>query len=137
MSLIVTRRLAERDSPAAITFWFMVTAALLAGATLPFDVAVPSGTDLALLALVGLSAGTATYLVTHAFRMAPASVLSSLDYLGLVWASLLDFLLWSHRPGPSMIAGGMIIVSSGLFIVFRETRRNTALVRTKWVSKAR
>jgi len=137
MSLIVTRRLAERDSAAAINFWFMATAALLAGATLPFGFVMPSAIDLALLALVGLSAGTAMYLVTQAFRNAPASVLSSLDYLGLVWASLFDFLLWSHVPGPSMIAGGMIIVSSGLFIVFRETRLNTAIVRTKWVSKAR
>jgi drug/metabolite transporter (DMT)-like permease len=77
------------------------------------------------------------YLVTQAFRNAPASVLSSLDYLGLVWASLFDFMLWAHVPSPSMIAGGMIIVSSGLFIVFRETRLNTAIVRTKWVSKAR
>jgi drug/metabolite transporter (DMT)-like permease len=136
-SLIVTRRLTERDSAAAINFWFMAGATLVAALALPFGFTMPTAFDLGRLALIGLTAGMGMYLVTRAFQAAPASLLSSLDYLGLVWASLLDFLLWSHVPDRPMIAGGTVIVASGLFIVFRETRRNSTIVRSKWAAKAR
>jgi drug/metabolite transporter (DMT)-like permease len=135
-SIIATRRLAERDSPVTIAFWFMIGATLLAGLGLPWGFAPPAPAHWPLFVLMGLGSGTAFFLVTRAFRDAPASVLGALDYVGLVWAALFDALLWGRRPGLALAAGGAVIVASGLFIVWRETRRRVRVVRAPWARRA-
>lgn len=134
-SIIVTRKLTERDSAVATTFWFMIGGTVLAGLSLPFGFRLPQPEHWPLLALIGLGVGTAVFLVTQAFRDAPASVLSALDYLGLLWATTFDALLWANRPGLPLATGGTLIVASGLFIVYREMRRQVRIVRTPWARR--
>jgi drug/metabolite transporter (DMT)-like permease len=134
-SIIATRRLTERDSPVTIAFWFMVGATALSGLSLPWGFVAPRPEHWPLLAFIGLGSGTAFFLVTQAFRDAPASVLGALDYLGLVWASLFDAVLWGHQPGLGLAGGGAIIVASGLFIVYRETHRRVRIVRAPWARR--
>ncbi len=45
------------------------------------------------------------------------------DYTQLVWASLLGFLVWGETPKFATLAGAAVVAASGLYILFRETRR--------------
>jgi S-adenosylmethionine uptake transporter len=49
-----------------------------------------------------------------------------MQYSQIVWASIFGFLLFSERPGPNVAIGAGIIILSGLFIVWRETRKNVS-----------
>lgn len=72
------------------------------------------------IALFGTAGMT---MMTQAFRLAPAAIVAPLDYSGLVWASLLGWLIWQEVPDAIAAAGAVLIIGSGLFIIWREAGR--------------
>ncbi len=54
-----------------------------------------------------------------------------MNYTGLLWAMLFDFLIWSYKPGMPVYAGGLIVVTSNLFILYRENRVRLRLLEHK------
>ena len=65
-------------------------------------------------------------LISQAFRLAPAAVVAPFDYTALIWASLFGWLVWAEVPVLWTWLGAAVIVASGIFIVFRETRQERA-----------
>lgn len=61
-------------------------------------------------------------LMAHAFRMGDASVVAPFDYTALIWASLFGWLVWGDLPGLWTYTGAAVIIGSGIYIVYRETR---------------
>ena len=78
--------------------------------------------DWLLFAVCGLFGGLAFVFMTSAFRHAPAAMLVPFEYTGLVWAAGAGYLIWDEVPGVATWLGGAIIVASGLFILYWETR---------------
>lgn len=66
------------------------------------------------------------YMITFAFSQAEASVLAPFEYTGVIWAVLFDLMIWQVSPALSTVAGAVIIIGSGLYIVHRERLRNVA-----------
>ena len=66
------------------------------------------------------------YWWTKSLHLAPASVVVPFNYLSLVWASFIGFIVWGDVPTASLIAGSAIVVASGLYIFWRETGRRRA-----------
>jgi drug/metabolite transporter (DMT)-like permease len=56
-----------------------------------------------------------------AFEKAPASLLAPFNYTSLIWATILGFFLFGDLPDGWTIFGAAIIVSSGLYLVRRES----------------
>lgn len=79
-----------------------------------------SGLALNLLFLLGAIAGYGHLVVVKAFQRAPASLLAPFQYLEIVSAALLGYLVFSEFPSPSKLFGITVIIASGLFIVWRE-----------------
>ena len=44
----------------------------------------------------------------------------------MIWAVLFDFLIWHSVPTLALLGGAVIVVLSGLYILYRETVRGTA-----------
>jgi len=65
-------------------------------------------------------------LISQAFRLAPAAVVAPFDYTALIWASLLGWMLWGEIPAIWTYAGAAVIVSSGIYIVIRETMKRSS-----------
>ena len=61
--------------------------------------------------------------VTHAFRMAPAAVIAPYEYTALLWATLLGYFLWGELPDAITLLGASVVIASGLYILYRETRK--------------
>lgn len=72
---------------------------------------------------VGVSGTAAQILLTAAYKYAPPAAVAPLNYTGLIWASLFDIALWGVVPGWPVFAGGLIVTSSNLFILWRERVR--------------
>ncbi len=121
--LTLARRYGNRESTIAMAFYFTVLSLAASGLALPWVWHGPSGADLWVLMFIGIGAGLANLSTTHAFRIAEPSLLAPFEYFGLVFAVILGVLVWAEVPDMWMIAGGSIIVGSGLYIVVRETRR--------------
>jgi S-adenosylmethionine uptake transporter len=72
--------------------------------------------DLPLLLLTGCLGATGALLMSAAFRLAPAATLAPFDYSALVWAVLIGFFAFGDVPGPAILLGAALIVTSGLVL---------------------
>jgi len=61
-----------------------------------------------------------------AHRYAPAPILAPFLYAQIIWATLLGLLVFGHVPTLANIVGALIVVASGLYLLFRENRVKTA-----------
>ncbi len=77
-----------------------------------------------ILMILALLAVTGHFCVTAAFAKAQASVLSPFEYTALFWAILYDWLLWQGTPNPQTMIGGCIVITAGLYFVYRERLSN-------------
>jgi drug/metabolite transporter (DMT)-like permease len=91
--------------------------------TLPFGFVMPTGFDALIMIISGLGNGAAQYAWTRAIHLAPASAVVPFQYLQLVWAMLLGFAIWSDLPTIGLLIGSAIVIGSGLFLFWRETRK--------------
>jgi drug/metabolite transporter (DMT)-like permease len=61
--------------------------------------------------------------ITYAFKHAPAATVAPLEYSGLAWVIVIDWLGWATLPGWRTLAGVAVIVGSGLYLIRYESRR--------------
>jgi drug/metabolite transporter (DMT)-like permease len=81
-----------------------------------------NGVVVSLLACLGILATFGHMAVTQAFKYAPASILAPFQYLEIVSAAAVGLLVFGNFPSPSKWLGISIIVGSGLFVFWRESR---------------
>jgi drug/metabolite transporter (DMT)-like permease len=118
--VVMVRILARTETTAAMVFWYLVL--LAAGAlliALPGWVAIVAA-DWPWIVAIGLAGWAGQYLITEAFRLAPASVVAPFEYSALVWGVAIDWVVWQALPGARMLAGSAIVVGAGLYLLYRE-----------------
>ena len=91
---------------------------------LPFGWKNPANlTDALVMIANGATNALGQYWWTRALHLAPASAVGPFYYLMLVWAILFGLLIWGDFPTVSLFIGSAIVVGSGLFLLWRESRR--------------
>ena len=58
--------------------------------------------------------------ITEAFRHGQASAVAPFEYSALAWAVALDWLFWHTVPDGYTLAGGAVIIASGIYLIRRE-----------------
>ncbi len=119
---ILVRRMVVTETTPSIVFWFAVTAAALSALTLPFGWVMPSGPVLAMLVLTGVLGGVGQLMMTASYRFADASALAPFWYVQLFFASFIGYVFFGEVPTGPMLAGAVLVIASGLLILWRETR---------------
>lgn len=128
--LFMNRAVGEADSPltmqimAGLGGTIFMALALLAGSSAgitDFEPSLPASVlGLVLLLILGSISGYAHMLVVRAFRLAPLSLLAPFQYFEIISATVLGYAIFGDFPNLSKWIGISIIVSSGLFIIWRE-----------------
>lgn len=120
---ILTRMLAGVDSNASIQLW---SSGLASVVFLPLSLGTwvwpESGTALAVVLFMGVCGGLSHIASTGAHQLARASMLAPFTYAQIVTASAAGYLLFGERPGAATLVGCAIIIGSGLYLWWRETR---------------
>lgn len=75
----------------------------------------PTFHDLLLMGLCGIIAAVAMSLLTHAYRLAEANLVTTFEYTGMIWAPLWGFVFFMEIPGLSTILGTALIIAAGVF----------------------
>lgn len=136
LSMVLARRYSADESTTVMAFYvngvYMVAAAGVAlvfhllGITqaahpsLEFLVrpwAMPNLTDLALMGLCGVIAALGMTLLTHAYRLARANLVTVFEYTGMLWVPLWGFLFFQEIPKWTTVIGTLIIIAAGIFAV--------------------
>ena len=119
---IVLRYLGKFESPETVTFYFVVIGTLVTALPLPFVAVTPTIDEIPLFFGVGLTGAAAQWLLSVAFRNAPAAVVTVFNYTGIVWAMLFGWMIWNDWPLPAVLMGAAIVVGSNALVVWRETQ---------------
>ena len=80
----------------------------------------PTNQQLMWVAYMGLAATIGHVFIVWAAGNAPASVLAPFQYLEIVTATLLGYLVFNNVPANSTILGSAIIIGSGIYLFHRE-----------------
>lgn len=119
--MITTRAFKSTESTAALMLYPQIGISLTGLILAPLVWVTPSFVDLGLFALAGIFGSVGVMCVTLAFRLGPAATISPFEYSALIWATLLGYLLWGELPDSITLVGAAIVISSGFYIIYRET----------------
>jgi len=125
--MMVTARAIGRGEGMLTTMVYIVIGQLVCSAVaVPAFWTMPAPADLPSFAAVALFSTLGLTFITQGFRIGPASTVAPFDYTGLVWASLLGWLWWQDVPALSACLGAVLIVASGVYIVWRASQARPA-----------
>lgn len=119
---LLTRKASFKDGFATSIFYlgtFGAIAATVIG--LPFW-KTPTGNDLALMLILSSTGIIGHLFLIKALEFAPATLLQPFNYTSLVWATLIGFTVFGEIPDGWTVAGAMLIVGAGGYVVWRERR---------------
>lgn len=121
---IATRYVAGYDSHEVSQFYTPLAGVAL---TAPFALSAwmwpPSAFAWVLLLSLGVTGGIGHWLLILAHRHAPAPVLAPFVYTGLISMSLLGYFIFGDVPTWWTLAGGAVVIGSGLYLFYRERQR--------------
>lgn len=119
---LLSRILARSEQTVALLFISALVGTLVFGTLLWFSGAgtLPDLADLVLMLALGILATFGHALFTAAYREAPASLLAPVNYLHLVWAGLLGWLVFAHVPDPMTVSGMALVAAAGAATALRS-----------------
>ena len=127
-SMVTLRSFDVSISSAIIYLYSSIAAALgailLATGTTDFS-PIQSMSDALLILSMSLCGGFGVVFLMYAFRQAPASVLAPFSYFGILTAFGLGWIVFDELPLDKLFPGVILIVLSGLTILWREERNKT------------
>ena len=119
VGMLTTRKLGGTESELNLIFWMVSGQLLVALAVVPFvwePVSLrhwPLVVALAVLNLLGQVG------LTRAFARAPVSVVAPFEYVALLWAAALGFIVFGDVPSVRVWVGAAIIVGAGTYATLR------------------
>ncbi len=120
---IAARKLSAHDHRTATAFYAMLGVTLAGLFSLPWSWSMPVASDWGLFAITGLLIGAAQILMVQAFHYGEVSTIVPFRYFSVLWGSIIGYLVWGDMPDDWAMAGGMLIIASGLYILRREAIR--------------
>jgi S-adenosylmethionine uptake transporter len=127
LSTILVRKLGGKERPAVLILYPMILSMMAMSMTLPAFYVPVKLVDLGLMAAIGFLSVCAQFLTITAYKAAPAAVVAPLQYSQILWASLFGVLFFSETPDFYVGLGSAIIIASGIFVVWRESRENVSM----------
>ena len=120
---VITRIVSRVDSNQTSLFYANCIGTLVLLPVIPFVWKPPADWVIALMMMAtGVLGSLGHFFLIAGHRLAPASVLSPFVYTQLIWVVILGYLVFDHVPNGWTIAGGSMVVASGLYLLHRERR---------------
>jgi drug/metabolite transporter (DMT)-like permease len=121
---LFSRRYGQAERPDASATVATIVGTVAATPFVPFEWVTPATTwHLAMFVGMGIMAGTGHYFLTIAYSQAPAAVVSPFNYTQLIGAAIMGYLVFHDFPDVWTWVGAAVIISSGLYIGYRERLR--------------
>jgi drug/metabolite transporter (DMT)-like permease len=125
LMMLSARLVDPRESVWTLLLWLTLTGTVLGGILTPLIWVPIRPGDLHLFLAIAFVGTAGVTLITQAFRLPPAVVLAPLDYTALIWATAFGWFIWSETPDTPTLIGASVIIGSGIFVIYRESRAAT------------
>ena len=119
---LLSRILAHSESTLAMLFYTAAVGAVVFGACAPWfwGGMRPTLQHVILFLTIGSLAGGGHFLFTAAHRDAPASILAPLQYVQLLFAGVLGWIVFGHVPDAFSILGMCLVVVAGAAVAIKS-----------------
>jgi len=117
---ITIRKLSTTEPIWLISIFFTITISIAGLATIPMGWKMPNFQDFILLALIGVTGGSANLFLTQSYKLSEVSLVAPLKYLALVFAIFFGYFIWNEIPNIKTLIGASLVVLSSLIIFRRE-----------------
>ena len=119
---ILTRIASKTDSTQTSLFWTSVFGVGVTSLFVPFVWIAPTFMEWVMMVGLGGMYGVGHYLLIRGLEIAPASRLSPFLYTQIIWATLFGLIFFGQFPDLITIVGAAVVIVSGLYIWWRETK---------------
>ena len=120
---VITRVVSRVDSNQTSLFYANFIGALVMLPVIPFVWTAPENWLIAAMLMgTGVLGSAGHFLLISGHRLAPAAVLSPFVYTQLIWVVILGYLVFDHVPNGWTMAGAAIVITSGLYLLYRERK---------------
>jgi len=128
MREMVTRKLPPEVPSVLVTFVTIIGVTIMSAVAMPFVSLKALDASTVILVFSASIAVFVGYLFSiMAMRVGEISLVSQFRYTGMIWATLLGYVMFSDIPTPNTIFGVFIIVASGLYAFHRKRIKQAKL----------
>ena len=123
---LLVRTLIRTERSATIVLYFLLSSAVISLVTVPFGWVMPSPLVTIYLIGAGIAGGVAQIMLTESYRHADLSVVAPFEYSSLIFSIIIGFFFFGDVPTIFMLVGSVVVVASGLFVIYREQQLGRA-----------
>ena len=124
LNVLIIRRLANTQSSIAFAFYGTVGGLVISGMfSFQNFVSVPLE-DMIIFVVCGIIGGIGGLCISGASKILESSMFAPIQYIQLVAGLIMGYLFFRDLPDIFEIIGSLVIVFSGLFIIYRENKLN-------------
>ena len=146
LATMLTRKLKTTDSSATMSYYSSLVYLLATFVLAPLTIfvgeipnahpsiaflfhawAMPSLLDWVIMSGLGLVWAGGMYCLARAYSLALASVVAPFEYIALPINIMWGFVIWHEFPALITLAGAFFTLSSGLYILFRERKKQPVI----------
>lgn len=124
---IIVKFMDKTDHWMTYIFYVMLVQTPVLGGILIYNngqINLPNLSSLPWLTIGGFAYAFGLALLPTALKKIDASVVGMMQYTGLIWGSLLGYLIFKEIPTINTIIGAIIIVFAGIYMMRSESRQN-------------
>ena len=123
LSFLIAKSLTRDERPEVIVVWLSVTVAIYSFPLALWHWQWPNTVQWLLIFVCGVIGSAGHYCLTRSIAAADISATQSANFLDLLWAALMGWLLFADVPSQTTLIGGVVIAASTVWIARREARR--------------
>ncbi len=134
IAMLLVRRLVQTERTPTIVVYFSIASSVIALVSLPFGWVWPTPMQATFLVMAGIAGGVAQILLTESYRHADMSTIAPFEYTSMLLGLVIGYMLFGDIPSSEMMTGAVIVISAGIFIIYRERQLGLARARARKAS---
>lgn len=117
---ITARKLSTTETSFSLSVYVITGPLLFSGLLLPGDWSAPTTSGWMLFLLAGVCSSAAWVGIIGGYRRASPAMLAPFEYTALIGGAIAGYYIWHEVPDRWVVTGALVIIGSGLFVVYRE-----------------
>ncbi|MGR3615787.1 MAG: DMT family transporter [Paracoccaceae bacterium] len=123
---IMTKQLTRFESVASVLFWLTLTQTIFGAVTAGYDgdILLPTVTTAPWLLMIGVCGLSAHFCLTNALSLAPATVVTPIDFARLPAIAIVGMILYGESLDLWVFIGAALIFAANFFNISMQNRHN-------------
>jgi len=117
---ITARKLSITETSFSLSVYVITGPLLFSGLLLPGNWSAPTTSGWMLFLLAGVCSSAAWVGIIGGYRRASPAMLAPFEYTALIGGAIAGYYIWHEVPDRWVVTGALVIIGSGLFVVYRE-----------------